>query len=480
MSSTTRHLLGFLAILMVAFYFLMGKLTDRVERQYLEAAEEPMVDFANTLAALLERQMAQGDLDQAALQEAFDVVHRRELEAPIYDVVKRSVDLHVYLTDAKGVVLFDSQGGEAVGEDYSRFHDVMRTLRGHYGARSTRTDEADDGSSIMYVGAPLYRDGAIVGVLSVSKPQANMFVFMAGTRRTIRFYGWTILLSTMLVAVIVSHWFASPIRKLRRYAEAVRRGERVAAPRLTSTDVQALGTALEAMRDSLEDRKYVESYVQSLTHEMKSPVAGIQGAAELLEEAGMPEEQRRHFLANIQFETARLQRIIDQLLALSTIESMKSLKNPSEIDLAQVVDEVCASQEHLLEAKALQVRKQYGKHPTVRGEAFLLKMALGNLLQNAIDFSPVGSEIRIALAAHKERALVEVRVQDTGPGVPEYARERIFQRFYSLPHPNTGKKSSGLGLCFVQEAAALHGGSARLEPIADGEPGACFVISLKA
>ena len=97
------------------------------------------------------------------------------------------------------------------------------------------------------------------------------------------------------------------------------------------------------------------------------------------------------------------------------------------------------------------------------GESFLLESALHNLLQNAIDFSPEGTAIRIRVAPDAAAQHVEITVEDTGPGIPDYALPRLFERFYSLQRPDTGRKSSGLGLCFVREAAALHDGSIRVE-----------------
>ena len=479
MSTTTRTLLGFLLIVTVAFYFLLDKLTERVERQYLEAAEEPMVDTAHLLAAWLEQDFEASDFTFDKLRRAFDNVRRRTFQARIYNLVKTSVDMHVYVTDTNGVVLFDSRNPQAEGQDYSRHRDVYLTLRGKYGARSTRTDEENELSSIMYVGAPIRRNGQIVGVVSVSKPQASMFGFMVETRQRILFYLWTILLGCVLAALLVSHWVAHPIRKLTDYARAVRRGERVALPKLATPEARTLGRALEEMRDSLEGRNYVESYVQTLTHEMKSPVAAIRGAAELLEDETMPAAQRLKFLGNIQIETERLQMAIDRLLALSAIESMKTLEKPEDIVLTGLIDGLCAAHQHAFETRQIQLRKEYQPTPTVRGEAFLLETALGNLLQNAIDFSPDGGTITISLGYDAARTCVKIVIEDEGPGIPDYARERVFDRFYSLQRPATGKKSSGLGLCFVREAAALHGGSATLENRPDRK-GARAVLTLRA
>src|SRR6185369_11791059 len=96
--------------------------------------------------------------------------------------------------------------------------------------------------------------------------------------------------------------------------------------------------------------------------------------------------------------------------------------------------------------------------PQALGESFLLESALHNLVQNAIDFSPEGGAIRVRVSCGGEGKEAEIVVEDEGPGIPDYALPRVFDRFYSLQRPATGRKSSGLGLCFVREAVELHGG----------------------
>lgn len=96
----------------------------------------------------------------------------------------------------------------------------------------------------------------------------------------------------------------------------------------------------------------------------------------------------------------------------------------------------------------------------VLGDEFLLRQALINLLENAIAFSPQGSTIQLRAQVLKEQ--VQLVVEDRGSGVPDYALERVFERFYSLARPQTGQRSSGLGLPFVREVARLHGGEATL------------------
>ncbi|MDG2122969.1 MAG: ATP-binding protein, partial [Verrucomicrobiales bacterium] len=104
-----------------------------------------------------------------------------------------------------------------------------------------------------------------------------------------------------------------------------------------------------------------------------------------------------------------------------------------------------------------------------------LEMAISNLLQNATDFAPPNSTVTVSLTA--DSSTTTLTITDAGPGIPDYALDRVFDRFYSLQHPDTGKKSSGLGLCFVKEAAHLHAGTATLTNN-NPPPGATATLSL--
>jgi two-component system sensor histidine kinase CreC len=112
--------------------------------------------------------------------------------------------------------------------------------------------------------------------------------------------------------------------------------------------------------------------------------------------------------------------------------------------------------------------------PSVEGDAFLLQRAVANLLSNAVDFSPSGGTV--TLAVKRARRTVAITVRDRGPGVPQYAEGKVFEKFYSLARPGTQKKSTGLGLPFVKEIAELHQGRVTLTNAADG--GAIATLAL--
>jgi len=456
------HIFLVLAVLIGAsFHILLDRLTERVERQYFEAAEDPMIDAARFLAATVPIPDPGTPLSAGTLGDAVHDALARKFKAQIYNLTKSSVGMGVYLTDASGTVVFDSEENQHLGHDFSDQRDVALTLRGEYGARSSPQPVGEkDEPRIMYVAAPVYRGDEIIGSLTVSKPQASLFAFINETRRHILVLGWLVYGAILSAIALVLYWFSRPLQRLTRYTEAVQRGERPVLKRSRNPEAAALGDALEAMRESLEGRQYVENYVQTLTHEMKSPVAAIRGAAELLDDHDMPSEEREKFLGNIRSETLRIQDSIERLLALSAIESKRGIEHPEPVDLAALVRESAERHQAAAAARGVKISVQAPGTPEIRGDAFVLSIAVSNLIQNAVEFSPEDGTVEVSIERHPEQKMIRVIVSDQGSGIPEFAAKRVFDRFYSLQRPGTGRKSSGLGLCFVKEAAELHRGKA--------------------
>lgn len=503
----TRFFLTFLVLAGLGFLPLTRSITEDLGPRYLAAMEESMVDMSTVLSSFLETRAQEGALDTSDLRAIFEIANRKEFSAKIYELTKDTFGLRVYVTDAKGIVLYDSADPTNEGKDFSRFNDVVLTLRGEYGARTTPHYRDDPEGATLYVASPVRIHGEIAGVLTLCKPAKSVSLFLATARRQIIGAGLLAALAVIVLGAAVSSWITNPIGLLTRYAIAVRDGRRAAPPHLGRSEIGRLGTAFEEMKERLEGKQYAENYVQALTHEMKSPLSAIRGAAELLGEE-MPADQRARFLDNIRNESARIQDLVDRLLQLSALENRKELRDVEDLDLADLVHEVVESMEPVLCAARQSVQvtagdasaaaddvaaddlgadvrgervHAVGVHASacgdpvrVRGERFLVRQALANLLKNAAEFSPEGGNICVSVTLRD--SLAEVRVRDEGPGVPDYALDKVFDRFYSLRRPGTGKKSSGLGLTFAREAARLHGGEVRLEN-AEGS-GALVVLTL--
>lgn len=461
MNIATRIFISQILLVLLGTGYLAYQVLDELSPRYRESVEEPLVDNARVLAALLALPLSRGGADPLAdMRTAFTAAQKEAFSARIYELTKTSMDLRVYVTDRKGIVLYDSVDASRVGADYSAWNDVYRTLRGEYGARTSRDDNDDPTSSVLYVAAPIMHHGSILGVVSVGKPTRNTNIFIAEARRRIYFTLCGTLAALLLFGYLTSQWIGVPVRKLTDYARAVGEGRQAALPALGSSEMAQLGDAFSEMRKALEGKKYIEEYVQTLTHELKSPLAAIRGAAEILRETPPPDTSSR-FIQAILDEGERIQTLVDRLLELSSVESRRGIIAPERIVVRELIEDLRRASAPQAARKDLAV-EWAGDDGELIGEKFLVRQAVLNLLQNAIEFSPSGEKIEIRFRRGRDGG--EVTVSDRGPGVPEFARERIFDRFYSLQRPDTGRKSSGLGLSFVREVTELHGGQVTIEP----------------
>jgi two-component system sensor histidine kinase CreC len=497
-----RILLGYFLVVGLAAWFLLNVFMAEVKPGVRATQEDTLVGTAHMLAAVVAGDMQAGTLQSSGVLARLQYALRGTIRANVGGIDRHRLDYRVYITDARGIVLFDSEGRD-VGKDYSRWNDVYLTLRGKYGARSTRSDPNDEDSTVMHVAAPILDQGQVIGVLTVAKPNASVQAFVERSQQTILRGGAVLLGLSLLIGLAVTSWLARALGKLMAYVSAVEAGRKVVLPELGKSEIGTLGRALEAMRARLEGKEYAEQLMHTLAHELKSPIAAIQASAELLQEE-MPEQERRHFLGNIVSQNARQKQLIDKLLALVRVEQQQRLEAAESVELHALARQ--AGNDFAGALAAAGVTLEYADAPRdgsagvdagagaatgagalaggagvpgagvpllVRGDALLLRQALGNLLDNAIGFSPRGGVVRIALWRGADD--VGIEVCDQGPGVPAYAADRLFERFYSLPRPGGGK-STGLGLPFVREVAALHGGTVSVASAPGG--GCCARLAL--
>ncbi len=464
MSTRNRVFLGILLIYVFGVLFLLYRIVADLDTRYRESAEESLVETAHLLATLIERDVQDDTIRTADLGPAFQALYARKLDVQIYALHKTNVDLRAYVTDRNGRLVYDSLG-RPMGEDFSAWRDVKLALQGKYGARITRDVPSDPHSSVMYVAAPIYGHDAIIGVVTVGKPVQSFGQFVDASRKKILAIGIGSLIAIILLAIIVSVWLVRPFGFFADYVRYVRTQHSLNLPRLARRAWHQLTGAYHEMRDTLAGRHYATEYVQALTHEIKSPLSAIRGAAELLQEK-MPEAERAHFIGNIARESQRIQALVDRLLELSALESRRRLERLERVDVARVIDEALQAARPTANRRGIALRCVDCSSIVIEGDAFLLRCAMSNLLDNAIDFSTDGGSVEVRLKAATRT--VEISIRDHGTGIPEYARDKVFEKFYSLPRPHSDKKGTGLGLAFVREVADLHRGRVILSNAADG------------
>ena len=437
------------------FAGLMAFVVHDVRIRYVESMRRTMGDTAAFLAVFVAPETAD---DQVWSQKLATLPSKVEL-------------LRVFACDRDGRVRFDSAGGRDVGKTY----DWPMSGGGPAASENYTVANVAEVGGELRVAAPVRRNGELVGWVGVGRPLASIATGVRAARWRLAWSAGAIGLGLVVAGWWISSRLTKSLERLTEYAVTVRDGKPAVPPASRADEIAALARAFEEMRVALEGKAYVERYTQALAHEFKAPLSSIRGAAELLGE-DMPREDRARFIANLRAEAERMQRLVERLLELSAIEARHGRVNFAELDLRALVEQGVATARSAAEPRGVTMTLIAGASVRVRGENFLLAQSLGNLLHNAIEFTPAGGAVTVAIAVDGARAIV--RVEDTGPGVPAYALEKVFDRFYSLPRPDTGRKSSGLGLSIVREVVRLHGGEATLENRREGGARAVLILPL--
>ena len=450
---------------MSAFVFY-DDVSNQLELGIRNSTEETMVDTENTVAELIEDAFIAGDLTE--LQRTSNDYGNRNPAARIGDIVKTKTSSRIYVTDDKGIVVFDT-AKDTVGEDYSQWNNIIRSLDGVYGARAKRSDPGEEVTAVLHVSAPIIYSDNIIGVVTVAKSKLSLQPYVDRLRDTMLTEGIPLLLGAPGICLLLAFWLTRSIRQFVSYADNVVGNTGPPPPAFSEPEFRQLSEAMQAMRHRLDGKEYIEQYIESLTHEIKSPVAAIKGAIELMDE-DMPAADHARFLDNIEHEISRLETITGRLMQLAELKHQTALEQTGPVDLEATLREQVAARAIRCEEKTLHIVENYAP-ASVTGDSFLLKQAINNLLDNAMTHAPEGFEISVSMSSEPR-----ITIRDLRPGIPDYALTKVFDRFFSLPNPVSGKKSSGHGLSFARQILTLYNAEISLT---NTYPGICAEIVFK-
>ena len=336
------------------------------------------------------------------------------------------------------------------------------------GAVLLESGEANPGIARISVEAPIATGGRV----RVRKATFGMVQLMSDIAPKVALLAFLFALASAALAIVIGGAVAGPIERLTRAAERVAAGERQAPlPEPRGREVRALTHALEQMRRELEERHALENFVADLSHELKNPVAAIRASAEVLTEGAADDPgTARRFALRIRESADKLQQLTQDLLSLARLEA-RGIEATEAVDLATLAREAALAHQATAAARGVRVELSCPEAALVRGDAVWLRRALENLIGNALQHSPPGSQVRVQVAADSQG--VTATVGDQGAGVDPAIRERLFQRFSTTRH---GEGGTGLGLAIVRAVAELHGGRADLRE--SSPAGSVFTLSL--
>jgi signal transduction histidine kinase len=378
--------------------------------------------------------------------------------------------------DAQGCVVATS--GAEQGACLDHLEEVREALAGRYSAVVRRrlsnqptpplTSIRRRGKLRVFSATPIVMNGQVAGVVRMSRTSVSPVELLWAHRGKVGLVLGIVLLITPVSSYMFSHAISKPVRALTRRAEAMARGrsrEEFVPGRLAPREVQILSDALNRMTRKLtEQTDYIMEFSSNVSHELKSPLTGIGGAVELLQDewSHMSEEQRRRFLENISQDALRMERLVTDLLHLARIESTPE-DNEEDVDLAAFLGE-------LSDRFDAEIRIDLSRAPrSIRINRDRLETVLRNLVHNAARHGK-DHPVDVGVAALDGRFVFTVR--DRGGGIPEGDQSRVFDRFFTTEREHGG---TGLGLSIVQAVARARGGSVTFDT---GPRGTTFRVVL--
>lgn len=447
------------------------------ERQLLHALERDMNDQGALTRSMLEEDLRQG-------VQPGDPRHARILE----DAARRT-RMRVRILNAHGTVVTDSHGegppegaepspprlfgsrggdyeersldsrrGASSWPDIAERREVKAALSGSDAAQ-TRVAHRPK-AVFLFSATPIFRqtvtgrvvEGAVYVTRSTRPVLLELYRIRSGLIQVLA----VALALSVSVTLLLAFSISRPLARLSKAARRIATGERgVPVPVGGSGEIRELSESFKTMTEELDARlAYISEFSADVAHEFKSPLTAIRGAAELLSEGAHEDpEARERFLKNILLDTERLDRLVSRLLVLSRIES--SASEMALVDLRALLDRLVRRAAD----RGPVVLSYEARHHFILARQSDIETAVLNLLDNAQRYAPAGAPV-VVTVTDSEGGLV-VAVFDSGPGIPEGRRRKVFERFYTTDAERGG---TGLGLSIVDSVARAHGGRVTLDP----------------
>jgi signal transduction histidine kinase len=374
--------------------------------------------------------------------------------------------------DAQGNVIAGRNEG---GMSLAHIQEVKEALHGRYKSvlRQRIYDEAPPplysisrGTEIrVFTAMPVVVQGRVGGVVYASRTPNNIVKYIYGDRSKFALAAFAILAATLAIGFLFWRTITRPIHALVARAAEVGRGKSEFVPldHHGTHEIALLSQSFADMAERLKERSdYIATFAAHVSHELKTPLTSIQGAAELLRDNrpqdAMSPEQRQRFLDNIVADTARLATMLDRLRDLARAENTEA---GGTTDTATAVDNIRAT------FPALSIAASGTLDDLLAISAENLSIVLSHLADNASRHSA----LELQIIADVKGDQIEIIVRDDGDGISEGNRGRVFDNFFTTRRESGG---TGMGLGIVQALLRVHGGSIRLVP--SEEPGAMFAI----
>jgi len=438
-------------------------------RTAVESAKSVMVEVSSLMSRVASQNNKDGEIDLETFESLIVNYLRSQKNTIDKNNNQKLENLAIYVTNKDGLLVLDSRG-LMLGKDMSSHNEVgsalsgskditrvvVETISGPKKARGA-VIEYFYKSRFLNASNPIYgNNGEILGAVVVVAPLMDLL----DQNYLLQFIFYIFLIS-LIFGALGSYRISRNIRRIQKYTSSLFSGEDVAIPDLNN-QFNNLAKTIENARSEVELKDDVEQYIDTLAHELRTPITGIQLTAENLL-TPMSDKQRKRFIENILDSNKHMDLLVNRLLDLSRIERREALKVIETLNILQAINSVLRAPSRIknIADKDLNIILEVNSKSLISAEKILLEQAIGNIINNALDFSPKSGTITIK--SSETNSSISIIVLDDGPGIPPQVLNKLFTRFFSVSRPDTGIRGNGLGLRFVRKIMQLHGGEVTLQ-----------------
>ncbi|WP_020588742.1 sensor histidine kinase [Desulfobacter curvatus] len=427
--------------------------------------------------------MEAGRVNQEALRDIFHMLM----------VINPGIE--IYLLDVDGNILTFSAPEDSVKRSKVNISTVKQWLDGTLTPPVQGDDPKNPTGKKVFSAAPIEQNGTLEGYLYVILGGAEYDSVAQKLKSSyiLRLSAWMIaagLLFALAAGLVLFGLLTGRLKKLALVMEAFEGGTAGTEVDLPvrqgpPDEIDRLGTTFREMAARIETQmgelkasdQMRRELVANVSHDLRTPLATLQGYIEtlLIKDNQYSGEERRHYLDIAIRHCRRLNTLVSELLELARLESVRMEISPEPFDPRELIQDICQKFTLAAEQKEIELSQRFETAvPFVEADIALIERALENLIENALNYTPVNGRVLVSVSLETE---VAIRVSDTGTGIPERELPHIFNRFYqSDPFSRKKEGHTGLGLAITARILKLHGRKIQVE--SQPGKGSCFSFSL--
>lgn len=419
---------------------------DTMDKYFVEERKKELLSQANVISGHIT--ISDYLFDESKLDEFENDMEQMSIQG----------NFRIIVTDATGVVVADSNRTET-GKIYM-IPEIIEALDSNDVARI-------QSNGVIYAAVSV-RNAATekVGAVLISAEASDIKVTIDTIKQTVYMLTFMLFIAIVVVSLIISHKITRPIGDMVSVIKKMSDGhleQRVDYNKNSKNEISQLAAAYNNMADKLEKVEETrQTFVSNVSHELKTPLSSIKVLSEsILLENDVPKEMYVEFLRDINSEVDRLTVIINDLLTLVKLDQKEIPLNFEETDLNGMLEEIVKRLTPMANKKSITVTLNSVKNVVAEVDKVKFSLALSNLIDNGIKYTPEGGEVKVTVDSDHQHAFITV--SDTGIGIAEAELGRIFDRFYRVDKTRDRETGgTGLGLSITHSTVLMHNGSIRV------------------